>query len=103
MERSKAIFDWIFGLDGNRYNLAYMASPDTDLDPDALKARQEKERSGLQSVMTLAREHRSLKAVWMFLNQQHSLYMASKLIERSKDTGLEGVSDSVRKSYGGTP
>ena len=103
MERTKAIFDWIFGLNHSVYSLVYLASPNTGLGFDALTARQEKERSGLQSVKTLAQKHRSLKDVWLFLNQKHSLYTASKLIERSENAEFEEISDFVRKSYGGSP
>jgi uncharacterized SAM-binding protein YcdF (DUF218 family) len=103
MARSKAIFDWIFGLDDGNYHLSYLVSPDVGLSQEALAARAEKEAASLLSVRTLAAQHTSMKQVWAFLNTQHDLYTANKLVERARSTrsGDEATSQLVKKSYGG--
>jgi hypothetical protein len=105
MERTMAIFDWIFGLSpaSRPYRLYYLQSPNDGLDDDALTARREKEATSLASVHGLAKKYTSLKLLWQFMNHDHALYTAGKLIERgrvSSNTG-DGPTDLVKKSYGG--
>ena len=100
MERTKAIFDWIFSLESSEYQLDYLASPNVALGQDAIRARMEKERTSLQSVQSFATTYLSLKQVWAFLNEQHALYAANKLIKRGRDDSHSDASVLVRKSYG---
>ena len=105
MERTKAIFDWIFSLDSPQspYEVSYLQSPDVGLAEDALEARREKEAKSLVAVQRFAKQIRSMKEVWKFLHQQHDLYTASKLVREgganNPDTDIS--SDLIRKSYGG--
>ena len=103
MERTKAIFDWIFGLDspGTAYELAYLESPDVGLEDDALEARKEKEAKSLANVQRFAKEYRSMRQVWSFLNQRHDLYTASKLVEGGESHLDTQSAELVKKSYGG--
>lgn len=102
MQRTKAIFDWIFSLDSKQYQLYYLESPDVGLSEEALNARVEKERDGLESIKLLANQYKSLREVWTFLNSRHDLYSSSKLVHRGELTeGSENIGDLVKKSYGG--
>jgi hypothetical protein len=101
MERTKAIFEWIFGLGNAGYELSFLASPNMGLDKDVLEARKEKERKSLQSVESLRETYTSLRDVWHFLNEKHDMYTASKLVEQGRDEQGSGeTSELVRESYG---
>jgi hypothetical protein len=105
MARSKAIFDWIFNVDSKGYRLHYLVSPNVGLSPDALQARLDREAISLESFKTKSNEHRSMASVWKFLNTQHYLYTAAKLVQRAATSANskqsnESVGDLVRKSYG---
>lgn len=100
MERTKAIFDWIFGVDNGNFQLSYLATANTGLSASAVEARLERERQSLASVQQLSRQYRSLKGVWQFLNEKHSLYAAKELIASAAAKGDSGASDMVKKSYG---
>lgn len=106
IERTKAIFDWIFVQVGtkhryDKYRMHYLSTPDTGLSEEALAARMEKERKSEKSVReNLAPKYTTLKAVWKFLNESHAFYTASKLVERAKGNGAPISSEAVRKSYG---
>lgn len=69
----------------------------------ALEARIEKEAKSLKSIDVFAQKYRTLRDVWSFLNQNHDLYTANKLVERGRNypMGSENVGDLVKKSYGG--
>lgn len=102
MERTKAIFDWIFSLDSPRqaYELTYLESPDVGLEEEALQARSDKETKSLETVQRFAKQYRSLKEVWSFLNQQHDLYTASKLVEGGASHLDAQSAELIKKSYG---
>lgn len=101
MARSQAIFDWIFSIQASGYELTFLSSPNVGLDAEALEARRVKEVASLASVERLAQQYRTLPDVWLFLNTQHDLYAAAKLVERAKGTANGGASELVKKSYGG--
>lgn len=109
IERSKAIFDWIFVQVDNgkkkrkdKYVLHYLSSPNVGLSEEAVAARVEKEKKSEKTVREkLAPKYKTLKGVWEFLNKSHSFYTASKLADRAKGIGDEVTSEAVKKSYGG--
>jgi len=103
MERTTAIFDWIFALDDPHpaYELSYLESPDIGLADDALQARSEKENKSLSAVQRFAKQYTSLKLLWSFLNQQHDLYTASKLVEGGASHFDTKSAELIKKSYGG--
>ena len=105
MERTKAIFDWIFlAVEPNLgYNLLYLVSKNTGLDKDALQARSDKEKQSLESVHSYASRFGTLQDVYRFMTRDHALYTANKLVERAKtDPKSHGSSNSmIVKSYGG--
>lgn len=102
MERTKEIFNWIFGIGNNVYELFYLSSENVGLTDIGLRVREEHEASGAENVrQNLAPQHLTLKDVWAFLNQQHGLYTAAKLSNRARTTGQTKSSDALKESYGG--
>lgn len=106
MERTQAIFEWIFGLAPHHqtYNLYYLASPNVGIDDEALQARRSKESQSTQTVQRLAQQYgSSLRQVWHFLHNDHALYTATRLVERAQQQPPKDqvTSSLVRKSYGG--
>ena len=110
MNRTKAIFDWIFGIpppqQGNinnkdqPYQLYYLASADVGLSTEALQARQEREQASLANVRGYAAMYTTLPAVYQMLTTQHGLYTASKLIQRASSAAKSETTDLVKRSYG---
>ena len=105
MARTRAIFDWIFGLDDSKhdYKLYYLQSPNIGLSKEALQARGEKEAKSATAVEALAKQYRSLSQVWSLSNTQHDLYTATKLVERGTmdRSSASETTDLIKKSYGG--
>ena len=103
MDRTQIIFDWIFGIGNNGYELYYLSSDDIGLTERALQARREHEMKGAKSVtQNLAPQYRTLNGVWEFLNHKHDLYAAPKLVDRARQANATGVrSASFEESYGG--
>ena len=102
MDRTKAIFDWIFGI-GEGYELYYLSSDNIGLTQEGLHARREHEANGARTVQQkLAPSHTTMQDVWAFLNQQHDLYTASKLASRARSSGISDIASSaLKESYGG--
>jgi uncharacterized SAM-binding protein YcdF (DUF218 family) len=114
MSRTAAIFDWIFlgcsqksGKNGRQkrddtYELYYLSSQNVGLSEDAINARREREEQSAKNVReNLAKKYTTMAKVWKFLNSEHSLYTASKLVERGRGSGVDGgASEMVKKSYG---
>ena len=126
MERTRAIFDWIFSLpspsssltrtshkkrngidnDGTPYELFYLQSPNLGLSEQAVAARREREASSARTVREiLAPKYATrLQDVYHFLTQDHSLYTAHKLVDRGRGGGDDlKASAMVRLSYGANP
>ena len=101
MDRTKAIFDWIFSIGNGDYELYYLSSDNIGLTKEALDARRAHETKGAKSVsQNLALQYKTLTDVWGFLNHKHDLYTASKLVDRARDAGLSERSASLKESYG---
>lgn len=100
MNRTIAIFDWVFSLSTSNYHLHYLQSPNDGLGPEEIAARGQKEAESLESVHHLAKQYTSMKQLWQFMNHDHALYTAQKLVERGTQTS-GGPNDLVKRSYGG--
>lgn len=106
MERSKAIFDWIFGVGSNNYELYYLSTPNDGLSQEALEVRRQHEARGKKTVLTkLSKQYTTLPAVLEFLTSNHDFYSASKLVERAATSAASNVFDprsvALKLSYGG--
>jgi len=115
MERTKLIFDWIFGVQrtandnisntpSSPYTLIYLACDDIGLSGKALRARQEHEQKGFNNIRDriIPQYSSSLLDVWTFLNQKHDFYSSKGLIQRAESNNKFTSSHSALKdSYGG--
>ena len=72
MPRSKAVFDWVFGLGGPGYTLRYEAVENVGIDADSLRARTARESEGLRNVMALRNSIADLAGLhrWLFLHHR---------------------------------
>jgi hypothetical protein len=104
MDRTKVIFDWIFGVDRDSrhpYHLSYFESPNEGLSEEALNARQVHEMKSAKTIRsTLVPSYKTMKEVWTFLNQHHDLYTSSKLIDGTSKANANSKSNALKKSYG---
>ena len=111
MNRTAAIFNWIFvdcsSVDRNKrkrvpYELYFLSSPNVGLTEEAIAARKEREEQSRKNVQdNLARKYTTLPDVWKFLNSDHALYSADKLIQRGQGSLIDPTAnDLVKKSYG---
>jgi len=102
MDRTKAIFDWVFGIGNSGYELYYLSSDNIGLTEVGLQARRQHEMKGAKSVtQNLVPQCKSLKGVWEFLNHKHDLYAALKLADKARQAGLSDArSASFKESYG---
>jgi len=120
VKRSRAIFDWIFGVPATEadaasstaattpgYEMYYLSADNVGLAEDALASRKSHEARGEGNVRTkLSREYATLRDVWRFLTEKHDFYSAGKLVRRATgedDVGMKDRSDNLLKeSYGRT-
>ncbi|KAL9187301.1 hypothetical protein ACHAXT_001404 [Thalassiosira profunda] len=108
MQRSKAIFDWIFHVPAAiepaseaPYELYYLSCNNVGLSKEALDLRKSHEARGEASVHKLAGEYTTLKGVWEFLTTKHDFYAAEKLVRRGMGETTGSSSDNLLKvSYG---
>jgi hypothetical protein len=82
MARSRAIFEWVFGLEPRRYDLEFVASPDAGIDPVLLERRRAKEAVGLESFLKTAARIRDLPSLHRWLYSEHEAYSPSGWISR---------------------
>jgi hypothetical protein len=103
MNRTVAIFEWIFALDapttGRPYTLYYVATPDVGLSPEALEARTAKENSSLQQVEKYATQYTTMARLHEFLTTNHALYKANSLVKRAAQKTSD-TSELIKESYG---
>jgi len=107
MDRTKAIFDWIFGIvddtkkTSRPYQLTYFVSPNVGLTDDALQARRMHEQKSTKTILqNLAPQYQTLPDVYKFINEHHDLYTADKLISGATQVNA-ARSDALKASYGG--
>mmetsp|Transcript_511 Transcript_511/g.825 ORF Transcript_511/g.825 Transcript_511/m.825 type:complete len:298 (-) Transcript_511:230-1123(-) len=107
MERSKLIFDWIMNAPPSyhKYKLHYLSVPDIGLSNEALEVRYDKERKSADNISNvLMKNYPTLPDVFNFLNEKHSFYTASALVERAnKKLNSSDIMSmkNLRQSYGG--
>lgn len=112
MSRTRKIFDWIFSVPlqatplslNSPYKLYYLESPNVGMASDVVTARKDREASSSKSVGRLSKTYTTLRQVYEFLTQDHSLYTAHTLVDKghatAKDVEEAAVKEAVKKSYG---
>ncbi len=80
MPRTRAIFEWVFGLSVTNppYTLEFAAASDEGLDPAMLRVRHAKEAEGLQRLLPLTQHIRTLPDLHRFLFTQHDAYAVAR-------------------------
>lgn len=88
MPRTKAIFQWVYGLTSSAatgdYDLDFEEVSDAGMDETALQARIEREKASLQNVMRLKKEIQSFEEFHRWLFSEHDAYSLSKAPQRAK-------------------
>mmetsp|Transcript_21708 Transcript_21708/g.33200 ORF Transcript_21708/g.33200 Transcript_21708/m.33200 type:complete len:342 (-) Transcript_21708:115-1140(-) len=106
MDRSKAIFDWIFHAESpsmtSAYKLHYLACDNIGLSEEAVKSRKEHEARGALNIQeNISQKFKSLREVWYFLTQYHDFFAAGKLVKRAKVAKQsDNTTSSLKDSYG---
>eukprot|EP00455_Lapot_gusevi_P017717 TRINITY_DN19544_c0_g1_i2.p1 TRINITY_DN19544_c0_g1~~TRINITY_DN19544_c0_g1_i2.p1 ORF type:complete len:146 (+),score=29.45 TRINITY_DN19544_c0_g1_i2:176-613(+) len=107
MPRTQAIFDWVFSLplhaDAPKpsYDLVYANASDAGLNHLVLNARAEKEANGLQGVLRLRENIKTLRDLHEWIFSQHDMYAASRLVVAKTRSEARAPDHIVRLSYGG--
>lgn len=83
MPRSRAIFDWVFGMGPGAYELRYEASPDTGMPADLLERRRAKEAASLLALEPLMRRIRDFSRLHQWIHSEHRAYNAEGWTQRS--------------------
>jgi len=96
MVRTRTIFEWIFRLSPLHieYELAFSLVEDETIEPKLLKARQEKEATGLQRLLPLTEQIRTLPHFHHFLFTEHDAYAVAKLHQSPP-----AASEAIKEMY----
>ncbi|MBC8166690.1 MAG: YdcF family protein [Bryobacteraceae bacterium] len=80
MQRTRAIFEWIYSMEAAEYHLEFLASPNDGLKAEAVSARAARETQSLASVEKLRRELRNRRDLhdWMFT--RHRAYSTESIL-----------------------
>jgi len=74
IERTEAVFGWVYGMPPDGFRLSFEAVGDDGLDPAALAARAEKERAALAALAPTMERVRTLRALHRWLFFEHEAY-----------------------------
>lgn len=99
MPRSRAIFDWVFSMDGAQFSLDYCVAADDGLTGAQLAARKEGEQRSLRTLeeVTKPRVHSLLK-LSQFVFEQHGAYSAAGVV-KAKNMAVDLEDAAIKKSY----
>lgn len=105
MPRTRAIFEWVFSLGEDRFQLDYVVTPDIGLDNSMSSARRRKEEESLtklrqQTIPSI----QSLSALSQFLFMEHGAYNteAAQIGAtpcEGKDASVRGTSSIIKSTY----
>eukprot|EP00177_Eucheuma_denticulatum_P000404 GFKZ01000699.1.p1 GENE.GFKZ01000699.1~~GFKZ01000699.1.p1 ORF type:complete len:228 (+),score=22.07 GFKZ01000699.1:217-900(+) len=105
MARTRAIFDWVFSLDGAEFRLDYLISPNVGLDDAQHSARSLKEQNSLRALQenTVPRV-KTLGELSSFLFREHRAYNAEQVLEASSrpdsaDVSAHDNDKAMRSTY----
>ena len=74
LARTRAIFNWVYGLSDGSFDLAFEEVPNVGIDADSLHARIERERKGLQAMERPMRQITTLEHMHQWLFFEHDAY-----------------------------
>lgn len=96
MARVRAIFEWVFGLPPIHasYFLAFSLVENKEMEPEVLRTRHEKEAAGLERLLPLTEQIRTLPHLHRFLFTAHDAYAVARL-----DTSRPSVSEAIKEMY----
>jgi hypothetical protein len=77
--RTRQVFEWIYGFEPGRYELAFEASPNEGMSADGVRSRQEKEIASMRSVRSHMERLRSLGELHHWFFTGHAAYSARGL------------------------
>lgn len=84
MDRTRAIFEWVFALDDGCFDIDYCVSKDVGLTSSDLEARRAKELSSLETLRSITIPSvNSMKKLAQFLFQKHGAYRADVVSSHS--------------------
>lgn len=76
MTRSRAIFEWVFGLEAGKYELSFEATENVGVAPELLSRRLEKEEAGLVLLRRHIERIRDLPSLHRWMFSEHGAYTA---------------------------
>lgn len=76
MARSRAIFEWVYGMEPGKYALQFEATPNDGLSGPLLQRRRDKESSAIVSLHTVLQRIRDLRALHRWMYTEHNAYTA---------------------------
>jgi hypothetical protein len=82
MPRSRAIFEWVFGLGRDTYDLRFEATTDDGLDPILLHRRRAKEAAALHSLRPVMDRIRDTDTLHRWMYTEHNAYTPQGWISR---------------------
>lgn len=90
MPRTRAIFEWLYGLDDQdgKYDLAFETAPDSGIVAEDLQARVNRESESLKQVLQVSATIHTLRDCHRWLFTQHAAYALALTSTRVTDRAL---------------
>ena len=96
MPRTEAIFRWVFGAAPDTgYELSFESTEDAGLSPEALDAREERERASTKAVHALAARITTLRDLHRWLFSEHGAYAWDL-----HDSAYRPIDGALAETYG---
>lgn len=100
MERTKAIFEWVFAMDGGQYQLHFVQTENTGMSEDQVRARVDKEISSLQTLRnTTMSRVTSLQELVNFLLINHTAYNVKGVIDKADNSANHKQDERLTSTY----
>lgn len=101
MPRTRAIFEWVFALDGGQFDMDYYITPDVGLDDAQSNVRFERERNSLVTLQqkTIPRVN-TLEKLSAFLFREHGAYNAQNIPANAVESKeIDSRDEAMRSTY----
>ena len=82
MNRARAIFEWVFGMEPGKYTLQFEATPNDGLAGASLERRLQKEAEALAGLSVLVNKIRDLKSLHHWIFASHGAYTSEGWLTR---------------------